>query len=141
MSTKSEVLYQPVNHSEEQTWEGFSWPGFFFGPIWLLIKGLWGHAILYVLVTLATLGFGAIVLWFLYGFMGNGLHKSLLLKRGYLTKAQLGGRTAGATNSPPSLSSATTADPIQRLKDLADLRDRGVLSESEFQAQKAKVVA
>jgi hypothetical protein len=32
-------------------------------------------------------------------------------------------------------------DAIQRLKDLADLRDRGVLSEAEFQAQKAKLVA
>jgi hypothetical protein len=137
MSTKSEVLYHAVNNSEEQTWEGFSWPAFFFGPIWLLIKGLWGHALAYVLVVIATAGFGAFVLWFVYGFMGNGLHKSLLLKKGYLTKAQADTGLHTQRVAP----AATAGDAIQRLKDLADLRDRGVLSEAEFQAQKAKLVA
>lgn len=32
------------------------------------------------------------------------------------------------------------ADPIQQLKDLAALRDQGVLTEEEFAAQKAKVL-
>jgi hypothetical protein len=26
--------------------EGFSWPGFFFGPIWAFAKKLWGYAFL-----------------------------------------------------------------------------------------------
>jgi hypothetical protein len=33
------------------------------------------------------------------------------------------------------------ADPIQQLKDLADLKDQGILTEEEFAAQKAKVLA
>jgi membrane protease subunit (stomatin/prohibitin family) len=33
------------------------------------------------------------------------------------------------------------ADPIDRLKELGELRDSGVLTEEEFQAQKAKVLA
>jgi hypothetical protein len=33
------------------------------------------------------------------------------------------------------------ADPIDRLKELGELRDSGVLTEDEFQAQKAKVLA
>jgi hypothetical protein len=32
-------------------------------------------------------------------------------------------------------------DPIDRLKELGELRDSGVLTEEEFQAQKAKVLA
>ena len=32
------------------------------------------------------------------------------------------------------------ADPIDRLKELGELRDNGVLTEEEFQAQKAKVL-
>jgi hypothetical protein len=36
---------------------------------------------------------------------------------------------------------AAPADPIDRLKELGELRDNGVLTEEEFQAQKAKVLA
>jgi hypothetical protein len=33
------------------------------------------------------------------------------------------------------------ADPIQRLKDLADLKQQGILTDDEFAAQKAKILA
>jgi len=36
---------------------------------------------------------------------------------------------------------AAAPDPIDRLKELGELRDNGVLTEEEFQAQKAKVLA
>lgn len=35
---------------------------------------------------------------------------------------------------------AAAADPIAQLKELADLRDRGVLTDQEFAAQKAKLL-
>jgi hypothetical protein len=38
--------------------------------------------------------------------------------------------------APPQAS----ADPVQQLKDLAELRDQGVLTEEEFAAQKAKIL-
>jgi putative oligomerization/nucleic acid binding protein len=41
---------------------------------------------------------------------------------------------AAAPEAPPA------ADPIQRLKDLAELKDQGVLTEEEFAAQKAKIL-
>jgi hypothetical protein len=34
-----------------------------------------------------------------------------------------------------------TPDPIQQLKDLAELKQQGVLTDSEFAAQKAKILA
>ena len=40
--------------------------------------------------------------------------------------------------APPQ--APTAADPIQQLKDLAALRDQGVLTEEEFAAQKAKIL-
>jgi Short C-terminal domain len=43
-----------------------------------------------------------------------------------------------APEPPPP---AAAADPIQQLKDLAALRDQGVLTEEEFAAQKARILA
>jgi hypothetical protein len=39
---------------------------------------------------------------------------------------------------PPA---APPADPISQLKDLAELRSQGVLTDAEFEAQKAKILA
>ena len=36
---------------------------------------------------------------------------------------------------------APPADPIQRLKDLADLKSQGILTDDEFAAQKARILA
>jgi membrane protease subunit (stomatin/prohibitin family) len=33
------------------------------------------------------------------------------------------------------------ADPVSQLKDLAELKNQGVLTDAEFQAQKAKILA
>ena len=41
-----------------------------------------------------------------------------------------------AAAAPPA-----APDPIERLKELGELRDKGVLTEEEFEAQKAKVLA
>lgn len=41
---------------------------------------------------------------------------------------------------PPQAAPAAAPDPIAQLKDLADLRDKGILTDAEFQAQKAKIL-
>jgi membrane protease subunit (stomatin/prohibitin family) len=41
----------------------------------------------------------------------------------------------------PQAAPPPAVDPIDRLKELGELRDSGVLTEEEFQAQKAKVLA
>jgi hypothetical protein len=57
--------------------------------------------------------------------------------------------SASATATPPSGQAKTKAkpkaaaaspDPLERLKELADLRDRGVLTPEEFEAQKDQVL-
>ena len=42
--------------------------------------------------------------------------------------------------APPPPEPAPAADPIQQLKDLAALRDQGVLTDEEFAAQKARIL-
>jgi uncharacterized membrane protein len=40
----------------------------------------------------------------------------------------------------PAPAPAAVADPIQQLKDLADLKQQGILTDEEFAAQKAKIL-
>jgi putative oligomerization/nucleic acid binding protein len=43
--------------------------------------------------------------------------------------------------APPPAPAAPAPDPIQQLKELAALKDQGVLTDDEFAAQKAKILA
>jgi hypothetical protein len=42
---------------------------------------------------------------------------------------------------PPPAPAAPAPDMVQQLKDLAELKDQGILTQAEFDAQKAKVLA
>jgi hypothetical protein len=42
---------------------------------------------------------------------------------------------------PPPAPAAPAADPIHQLKDLADLKAQGVLTDEEFAVQKAKILS
>lgn len=42
---------------------------------------------------------------------------------------------------PAPAPTPTAGDPIAQLKDLADLKNQGILTEEEFAAQKAKILA
>jgi Short C-terminal domain len=42
---------------------------------------------------------------------------------------------------PPPPQAAPAADPVQQLKELAELKNQGILTEEEFAAQKAKILA
>jgi hypothetical protein len=41
---------------------------------------------------------------------------------------------------PPAAPAPVEADPVERLKELAQLHDQGILTDEEFAAQKAKVL-
>lgn len=42
---------------------------------------------------------------------------------------------------PPPQPAAPARDQVAQLKDLADLKSQGILTEAEFEAQKAKILA
>ncbi len=48
---------------------------------------------------------------------------------------------APAPQAAPAAAPAAATDPIKQLKDLAELRDKGILTEEEFAAQKARILA
>jgi len=139
VSTQGEVLRHPVNGTKEQTWDGFSWPGFFFGVIWLLIKGLYGHFLINLVLLIVTAGFAAPIVWIVYGFIGNGAHKSSLLKKGYLTEEQWSKKENPQFSMPPPAQSSPK-DHLAQLKELAELKEKGILTEEEFLQQKAKLL-
>jgi membrane protease subunit (stomatin/prohibitin family) len=43
--------------------------------------------------------------------------------------------------APPPQAAAPEADPIERLRQLGELHEQGILTDAEFEAQKAKVLA
>lgn len=42
---------------------------------------------------------------------------------------------------PPQPATPPARDPVAQLKDLAELKSQGILSDAEFEAQKAKILA
>ena len=141
MSTKGEILFHSVNGTQEETWDGFSWPAFFFGIIWMLVKGLYAQAVISFIISIVTAGFAVPVLWVVYGFMGNGLHKKSLLKKGYLTENQYQQSRNSAVNSTRNQAPPKSAsDSIERLTALAKLKESGALTQEEFDTQKMKLL-
>jgi hypothetical protein len=51
-----------------------------------------------------------------------------------------GGGEQYAEPAPPPPAAAPAEDPIAKLKELAALKDQGILTEEEFAAQKAKIL-
>jgi hypothetical protein len=45
-----------------------------------------------------------------------------------------------AAPPPPAAAATPAADPIQQLKELAELKAQGILTEEEFAAQKARIL-
>jgi hypothetical protein len=50
-------------------------------------------------------------------------------------------QVAAAPAPPPQAAPAPQADVVTQLKQLAELRDQGILTDDEFAAQKAKILA
>ena len=140
MSSQGEVLRHPVNGTKEQTWDGFSWPGFFFGAIWLLIKGLYGHFLISLVLLVVSAGVAAPIIWIVYGFIGNGAHKSSLLKKGYLVEKQWSKKESQSSTVQQS-SPSIPKDLLTQLKELAELKEKGILTDEEFLQQKAKLLS
>ena len=46
-----------------------------------------------------------------------------------------------AAAAPPEEAAPSSDDLIEKLKELANLKDQGILTEAEFDAQKAKILA
>jgi len=67
--------------------------------------------------------------------VAGGVSRHQQKKYAQQQEAQPAPATAPVEAPPPA-----AADPLDQLKELGDLRDRGVLTDAEFEAQKAKIL-
>ena len=92
---------------------GVSWPGFCFGFFWMLVKKMWGWALLFLVIAIVSvffqisithgqppasatnLGFDleGLVLGIIVGAYGNGWRESNLRNRGYVSIATVEAKT------------------------------------------------
>ncbi len=93
------VHVPPFSHRENDPLlikEGYSWPAFLFGPLWMLIHGLWLAFVALVVVTIllgvAADAFGlgqvpqvivSLAIAVLVGAHGNDMRRHALTRRGY----------------------------------------------------------
>ncbi|SFI39621.1 DUF2628 domain-containing protein [Nitrosomonas sp. Nm34] len=111
-------VYKHPTYGIEAVKVGFSWPAFFFGFFWLLVKKLWGLAglwfaayIVFALIETVTgqsgegdaqalvyliLAAGYFALWLIPAFKGNKWRQENLSKRGYEQLATIQAETPDA---------------------------------------------
>lgn len=83
MSQFKSKLKHPVSGKSKDTYEGWSWPAFFFTPIWLFIKGFAARGIMYFLVSFLTFGIGGLIYSVVAGVKGNEWYYDRLIEEGY----------------------------------------------------------
>lgn len=123
MSTSDGVLIHPGNGYEVEVFTGFSWPCLFFGFFWYGYKGMWGMAILAMLVSASTFG----IAWWVFPFFANAHYQTFLRKDGYLLPQR----------RPKGAPTAAKVSP-SRVRHLEELRYRTPEQDREMEALSAQ---
>ncbi len=125
---------------------GFNWWAFVFPGPWALFNGLLFPGLLGIAIPMSGVVAGANphtaegailmalitpIMMLIYGFKGNDRLCSKLEKDGYFFTTT-GTQSAHATHHSPD-------DAIQKLERLTDLREKGALSQEEFDELKLKI--
>jgi hypothetical protein len=129
--------------------DGFSWPAFFFSWIWGFIAKLWVHASIMLVATLVLVSVpGApIIVGIIAGFKGNEWRRDNLQQRGFTLAERLQAESADAAKnqfvagqSDSDQEAASSADTSDRLRDLKQLLDDGVLTQDEYEEKRRALV-
>ena len=144
----AQKFVNPANGHQEEV-NGFSSLFvLFFGGLYLIAKGLWTHVLIW-LVTAGGLSIAmgvpipAFVVGIIYAFVIQGILEAKYLRGGW-KKLEDWERER---NQPPVVAQPNKVDASleksvpDELRKLVKLRDEGILSEDEFQSQKAKLLA
>lgn len=161
------IYRNPQNgHTEEVNGMTPIW-AFLFGWIYLAVRGMWAHIAIQLLIIVAAAATGlpglafvaAIVLWLVYGFATPAILDNRYRHAGWQAVDEVGWnylRPKGESEKLPSSSVESDGGsqltmPVKsempahsiasELAKFADLRDRGILTEDEFNAQKARLLA
>jgi hypothetical protein len=74
------------------------------------------------------------------GLIGTMARTTIVVGTGKAAAGGLSRRQQAKAQSPAAGGAAAPADPIAQLKELAALKEQGVLTEEEFTAQKARIL-
>ncbi len=72
--------FQKIYNSGENYKGKFNIWAFLFGNIWALTKGCWLSAIISFIISIATVGIGGVVYWFIFGFRGTYMYYCAYVK-------------------------------------------------------------
>ena len=136
------TAYHPLNGDPEDIMEGFCWSCLLFGSFWYMHKRMWGWAVGSFILAFITFSLS----WFVLPFFANAQFANHLRRRGYLTDEQWKSLQAdrrvhvAAATAVATARQSASASVADELSKLASLRESGVLTEDEFQAQKRKLL-
>lgn len=117
----------------------------FFSMIWFFVFLLWIMLLFRVFGDIfrsRDLGGAAKVFWLIFVIVLPylGVFVYLIARGGKMAENELSAMQAQEAAARAYIRDAAGASPAEELARLADLRDRGVISEDEFKALKAKAV-
>jgi hypothetical protein len=74
---KYQKQFREIYESNESFKGDFNLMAFLFGGIWAISKGLWTVAIVGIIISIFSVGFGAIAVWIYFGVRGTYLYYKL----------------------------------------------------------------
>ncbi len=69
----------PTNNYTEEVHLAFLWT-LLFGALYFLVKGVWTHALISLILAIVTSGFS----WLIYPFFARGVMRTHFLKKGWI---------------------------------------------------------
>lgn len=127
--------------------DGFSWTTLFFGVFPAIFRNDWKYAGIMFIAAIFTFGFS----WLIFPFIYNKLYTKDLIEKGFKPiddnySNYLRSKGIFIPESSPKSSSNQQQinnfkeDNIDKLNKLKDLKDKGVLTEEEFDRKKQEVI-
>lgn len=124
------ILKHPTTNNVIQLDDGFNLFAFFFTPIWGLVKGVYLHAILYIVLAIG----GFFHFWTLNliyaiiaGINASKWEQDALIKKGY------------EVVSEDEIKMGSNND-LSRLEKLNSLKESGAITEEEFLKEKSQII-
>lgn len=76
-------MTQKSSGLENDVYVGFSWPCFFFGSLWYLVKGMWGIGLLWIVLSIFSASIFHWIGILIMPFVANRQYREHLGARGY----------------------------------------------------------
>lgn len=144
----AQKFVNPANGHQEEVNGYSSLLVLLFGGLYLIAKGLWTHVLIWLVTAVGlSIAIGvpipAFVVGIIYAFLIQGILEAKYLREGWKTLEDWEYEQSHPATFIQSNKDALTSEKSvpDELRKLAKLRDEGILSNEEFQAQKAKLLA